>query len=81
MAWFYPTRVPVAVGRGSSDPSGSTSPRGGCLLLRRPLVRFWVMNEKSHTSDSRIEDPVRAEEHLRLSSLAMHLLDDAEIVE
>lgn len=36
-------------------------------------------NEKSHTSDGKIEDPVRAYEYLALSSLAMHLLDDSEV--
>ena len=50
-------------------------------------VKFLTMsidlfrNEKSHTSDSRIEDPVRAYEYLRLSSLAMRLLDGAEILQ
>jgi uncharacterized protein (TIGR02391 family) len=48
-------------------------------------VKFLTMaidffrNEKSHTSDARIEDPVRAYEYLRLSSLALNLLEDAEI--
>jgi hypothetical protein len=32
-------------------------------------------NEKSHTADGNISDPVRAYESLRLSSLAMHLWD------
>jgi hypothetical protein len=36
-------------------------------------------DEKSHTSDARIKDPVRAQQYLNLSSLAMSLLDDAEI--
>lgn len=36
-------------------------------------------NEKSHTSDGKIDDPVRAYEYLTLSSLAMHLLDDSEV--
>jgi hypothetical protein len=36
-------------------------------------------NEKSHSSDIKIDDPVRAYEYLSLSSLAMHLLDKAEI--
>ncbi len=48
-------------------------------------VKFLTMaidqfrNEKSHTSDGKIEDPVRAYEYLALSSLAMHLLDNAEV--
>lgn len=48
-------------------------------------VKFLTMaidffrNEKVHTSDANIQDPVRAYEYLRLSSLAMHLLDNAEI--
>lgn len=52
-------------------------------------VKFLTMaidffrNEKSHTSDANsdanIDDPVRAYEYLRLSSLAMYLLENAEI--
>lgn len=50
-------------------------------------VKFLTMaidqfrNEKSHTSDGRIEDPIRAYEYLALSSLAMHLLTDTKIKE
>lgn len=49
-------------------------------------VRFLTMaidrfrNEKSHTSDAKIDNPMRAYEYLRLSSLAMNLLDNAEIL-
>lgn len=49
-------------------------------------VKFLTMaidnfrNEKSHTSDARIEDPNRAYEYLTLSSLALNLLEDAEVV-
>ena len=49
-------------------------------------VKFLTMaidqfrNEKSHTSDARIDDPIRAYEYLRLSSLAMNLLEDTEIL-
>lgn len=49
-------------------------------------VKFLTMaidnfrNEKSHTSDARIDDPIRAYEYLRLSSLAMNLLEDVEIL-
>lgn len=48
-------------------------------------VKFLTMaidqfrNEKSHTSDARIDDPIRAYEYLRLSSLAMNLLENTEI--
>ncbi|MFA6450204.1 MAG: TIGR02391 family protein [bacterium] len=38
-------------------------------------------NEKSHTSNAKIDDPIRAYEYLSLSSLAMNLLDNAEILE
>ena len=47
-------------------------------FLTMSIDRF--RNEKSHTSDGNIDDPVRAYEYLCLSSLAMYLLDDAEIV-
>jgi uncharacterized protein (TIGR02391 family) len=36
-------------------------------------------NEKSHTSDAKIDDPVRAYQYLVMSSLALSLLDSAEI--
>ena len=36
-------------------------------------------NEKSHTSDAKITDPVRAQQYLMVSSLAMYLLDNAEL--
>lgn len=48
-------------------------------------VKFLTMaidmfrNEKSHTSDAKIDNPQRAYEYLSLSSLAMNLLDQAEI--
>lgn len=45
----------------------------GVKFLTMAIDRF--RNEKSHTSDARIDDPVRAYEYLRLSSLAMNLLD------
>lgn len=47
-------------------------------FLTMAIDRF--RNEKSHTSDAKIDDPVRAYEYLRLSSLAMNLLDDTEIL-
>jgi len=49
----------------------------GVKFLTMAIDRF--RNEKSHTADARIDDPVRAHEYLRLSSLAMHLLQDTEI--
>ncbi len=48
-------------------------------------VKFLTMaidmfrNEKSHTSDAEIDDPQKAYEYLSLSSLALHLLERAEI--
>jgi uncharacterized protein (TIGR02391 family) len=47
-------------------------------------VKFLTMaidkfrNEKSHTSDGNIKNPIRAYEYLAISSLAMHLLADCE---
>jgi len=49
----------------------------GVKFLTMSIDRF--RNEKSHTSDAKIDDPTRAYEYLRLSSLAMNLLDNAEI--
>jgi len=46
-------------------------------FLTMAIDRF--RNEKSHTSDAKMDDPVRAYEYLRLSSLAMNLLENTEI--
>ena len=49
-------------------------------------VKFLTMavdmfrNEKSHTSDARIDDPTRAHQYLSLSSLALSLLEKAEVL-
>lgn len=37
-------------------------------------------NEKSHTSDAKIDDPLRAYQYLVMSSLALSLLENSEIV-
>jgi uncharacterized protein (TIGR02391 family) len=50
--------------------------QNGVKFLTMAIDRF--RNEKSHTADGNISDPVRAYEYLRLSSLAMHLLDGAK---
>jgi len=48
-------------------------------------VQFLMMaidmfrNEKSHTSDAKIENPVRAYQYLAMSSLALYLLENSEI--
>lgn len=48
-------------------------------------VKFLTMaidmfrNEKSHTSDSKIDDPIRAYQYLAMSSLAFSLLENSEI--
>jgi uncharacterized protein (TIGR02391 family) len=47
--------------------------QNGVKFLTMAIDRF--RNEKSHTADGNISDPIRAYEYLRLSSLAMHLLD------
>jgi uncharacterized protein (TIGR02391 family) len=52
--------------------------QSGVKFLAMAIDRF--RNEKSHTADGNISDPVRAYEYLRLSSLAMHLLDRAKIL-
>jgi hypothetical protein len=48
------------------------------MFLTMAIDRF--RNEKSHTADSKIDDPVRAYEYLRLNSLALHLLDGAKVL-
>jgi len=49
--------------------------QNGVKFLTMAIDRF--RNEKSHTADGNIRDPIRAYEYLRLSSLAMHLLGRA----
>lgn len=49
----------------------------GVKFLTMAIDRF--RNEKSHTADGNIRDPIRAYEYLRLSSLAMHLLERGQI--
>ena len=72
-----------AFGRGGLYIKGATAPHVDNDFQQ--AVKFLTMaidqfrNEKSHTSDGKIENPVRAYEYLALSSLAMHLLDDVEI--
>jgi uncharacterized protein (TIGR02391 family) len=50
--------------------------QNGVKFLTMAIDRF--RNEKSHTADGNITDPIRAYEYLRLSSLAMHLLEGAQ---
>lgn len=51
----------------------------GVKFLTMAIDKF--RNEKSHTSDGNITDPQHAYEYLTMSSLAMHLLDRAEILQ
>jgi uncharacterized protein (TIGR02391 family) len=73
-----------AFGKGKLHMRGAAAPNVDQDF--NDAVRFLTMaidyfrNEKSHTSDAKIEDPIRAYEYLRLSSLAMNLLEDAEIL-
>jgi uncharacterized protein (TIGR02391 family) len=50
--------------------------QNGVKFLTMAIDQF--RNEKSHTADGNIRDPIRAYEYLRLSSLAMHLLEGAQ---
>ena len=50
--------------------------QNGVKFLTMAIDRF--RNEKSHTADGNISDPIRAYEYLRLSSLAMHFLEGAQ---
>jgi class 3 adenylate cyclase len=52
--------------------------QNGVKFLMMAIDRF--RNEKSHTADGNISDPIRAYEYLRLSSLAMHLLEGARVL-
>jgi uncharacterized protein (TIGR02391 family) len=63
--------------RGAAAPHVEDDFQQGVKFLTMAIDRF--RNEKSHTADGNIRDPIRAYEYLRLSSLAMHLLDNASI--
>jgi len=73
-----------AFGKGKLHITGAAAPHvdsdfnEGAKFLMMAIDMF--RNEKSHTADAKIADPIRAEQYLMLSSLAMYLLDDAEIV-
>ena len=72
-----------AFGKGKIYIHGAAAPhvdddfQNGVKFLTMAIDRF--RNEKSHTADGNISDPIRAYEYLRISSLAMHLLDKAVI--
>jgi uncharacterized protein (TIGR02391 family) len=63
--------------RGAAAPHVDKDFNEAVKFLLMAIDRF--RNEKSHTSDAKIRDPVRAHQYLVLSSLAMYLLEDAEI--
>jgi uncharacterized protein (TIGR02391 family) len=72
-----------AFGKGELYIDGSAAPHVDGDF--QEAVKFLTMaidffrNEKSHTADGNISDPLRAYEYLRLSSLAMHLLDGSKL--
>jgi uncharacterized protein (TIGR02391 family) len=72
-----------AFGKGKLYIEGAAAPhvdddfQNGVKFLTMAIDRF--RNEKSHTADGNISDAIRAYEYLRLSSLAMHLLDRSVI--
>jgi uncharacterized protein (TIGR02391 family) len=72
-----------AFGKGKLRVNGAAAPhvdqdfQEGVKFLTMAIDKF--RNDKAHTADGNISDPVRAYEYLRLSSLAMHLLDKGVI--
>lgn len=64
--------------KGASAPNVEEDFNNAVKFLTMAIDRF--RNEKSHTSDAKIDDSVRAYEYLRLSSLAMNLLEDTKII-
>ena len=70
-----------AFGRGKRYVDGASAPhvdedfQNGVKFLTMAIDRF--RNEKGHTADGNINDSIRAYEYLRLSSLALHLLEKA----
>jgi uncharacterized protein (TIGR02391 family) len=71
-----------AFGKGSLYVNGAAAThvdedfQHGVKFLTMAIDRF--RNEKVHTADGNISDPIRAYEYLRLSSLTMHLLEKAQ---
>jgi uncharacterized protein (TIGR02391 family) len=63
--------------RGAAAPNVDKDFNQAVKFLTMAIDQF--RNEKSHTSDAKIEDPIRAYQYLMLSSLAMGLLEDTEI--
>ena len=72
-----------AFGRGKLYVDGAAAPhvdedfQNGVKFLTMAIDRF--RNERSHTADGNINDSIRAYEYLRLSSLALHLLETARV--
>jgi len=72
-----------AFGKGKLHIKGAAAPNvdqdfnNAVKFLTMAIDQF--RNEKSHTSDAKIDDPIRAYEYLRLSSLAMNLLENVDI--
>lgn len=72
-----------AFGKGKLHIDGAAAPHVDGDF--QAAVKFLTMaidsfrNEKSHTADGNISDPIRAYEYLRLSSLAMHLLEGGQV--
>jgi len=63
--------------RGAAAPNVDEDFQKGVQFLTMANDRF--RNEKSHTSDAKISDPIRAYQYLAVSSLVMSFLDNAEI--
>jgi uncharacterized protein (TIGR02391 family) len=63
--------------RGAAAANVDSDFNNGAKFLMMAIDMF--RNEKSHTADAHMDDPARAYEYLVVSSLAMHLLDQAEI--
>ena len=74
-----------AFGKGKIHIKGAAAPyvdgdfNAGVKFLSMAIDRF--RNEKSHVVDGNIDNPKRAYEYLVLSSLAMNLLDNSEILQ
>jgi uncharacterized protein (TIGR02391 family) len=62
--------------RGAAAPNVDADFNEGAKFLMMAIDMF--RNEKSHTSNAEISNPMRAHQYLILSSLAMYFLDDAE---
>jgi uncharacterized protein (TIGR02391 family) len=64
--------------KGAAAPNVESDFNNAVKFLTMAIDMF--RNEKSHTSDAKIDDPIRSYQYLSMSSLALYLLENSEII-